>query len=205
MLEHLPPISLEKLSELLTVGDCVFIRIPFKPFRLVAAATGSWTNHVGVVIECGASGPVIAESKFPFSRKSSLRGFLGRSEGGRVAVSRLNRAISGEQRGRLEAAATRRLGTFYDTGFDLRRAHRQFCSRYVREVLAEATGISVGEVESFATLLSRRPNTDLGFWRMWYFGRIPWSRETVSPASLLESPHLAPVFDGFAAAADTAS
>jgi len=64
--------------------------------------------------------------------------------------------------------------------------------------------ISVGEVESFATLLSRRPNTDVGFWRMWYFGRIPWSRETVSPASLLESPHLAPVFDGFAATADGA-
>src|SRR5580658_1841606 len=115
MLEHLPPISLGELSELLTVGDCVFIRIPFKPFRLVAAATGSWTNHVGVVIECGASGPVIAESKFPFSRKSSLRGFLGRSEGGRVAVSRLNRAISGEQRQRLKTAATRRLGAFYDT------------------------------------------------------------------------------------------
>ena len=116
MLEHVPPISLGKLRELLTVGDCVFIR----------------------------------------------------------------------------------------TGFNLRRAHRQFCSRYVREVLAEATGISVGEVESFATLLSRRPNTDVGFWRMWYFGRIPWSRETVSPVSLLESPHLAPVFDGFAATADGA-
>jgi hypothetical protein len=205
MLEHVPPISLEKLSDLLTVGDCVFIRIPFKPFRLVAAATGSWTNHVGVVIDCGASGPVIAESKFPFSRKSSLRGFLGRSECGRVAVSRLNSPISGEQRRRLMAAATRRLGTFYDTGFDLRRAHRQFCSRYVREVLAEATGISVGEVESFATLLSRRPNTDLNFWTMWYFGRIPWSRETVSPASLLASPNLAPLFDGFAMTADSAS
>src|ERR1700685_4194182 len=120
MLEHVRPISVEKLSELLTVGDCVFIRIPFKPFRLVAAATGSWTNHVGVVIDRDAGGPVIAESKFPFSPRSSLRGFLGRSECGRVAVSRLNSAISGEQRRRLKAAATRRLGTFYDTGFNLR-------------------------------------------------------------------------------------
>jgi hypothetical protein len=62
--------------------------------------------------------------------------------------------------------------------------------------VAEATGILIGEVESFATLLSRRPDTDLCFWRAWYFGRIPWSREAVSPASLLASANLQFVFDG---------
>jgi hypothetical protein len=35
----------------LQVGDLVFIRVPHKPFREVAAATGSWTNHVGIVVD----------------------------------------------------------------------------------------------------------------------------------------------------------
>jgi hypothetical protein len=67
----------------------------------------------------------------------------------------------------------------------------------VREVLHEATGTLVGEVESFSALLARNPATDVGFWRLWFFGRIPWERRTVTPASLLESPHLRAVFDGF--------
>jgi hypothetical protein len=66
--------------------------------------------------------------------------------------------------------------------------------------LAESTGTQVGEVESFAQLLSRRPEANLSFWKWWYFGRIPWERQTVSPASLLGSPLVRVVFDGKAAA-----
>jgi len=101
------------------------------------------------------------------------------------------------ERQRLVAAADRRLGRFYDTGFNL-RSRRQFCSRYVREVLREATGTEVGEVETFQQLLARRPGTRLGFWKLWYFGSIPWQRETVTPASVLASPALRVVFDGTA-------
>jgi len=190
-------ISVEALSRLLTVGDLVFIRVPSKPFREVATATGSWTNHVGVVIDHDAQGPVIGESKFPLSRKSALNDFIRRSEGGRVAISRLKAPISTDQRLRLFQAATCRLGILYDTGFNL-RSRRQFCSRYVNEVLNEATGICVGVIENFASLLARRPDTNLRFWRLWYFGRIPWSRETISPASMLESDQVNPVFDGLA-------
>jgi hypothetical protein len=188
-------ISLGELAQMLAVGDLIFARVPFAPFRKIAAATGSWTNHVGVVVDIGASGPVIGESKFPFSQIASLRNFVGRSQHGRVAVSRLTTVITEEQRRRLLHATTRRLGVLYDTGFNL-RSRRQFCSRFVREVIGEATGILIGEVESFATLLSRRPDTDLRFWTAWYFGRIPWSRETISPASLLTSANLESVFDG---------
>ena len=83
----------------------------------------------------------------------------------------------------------------YDTGFDL-NSRGQFCSRFVREVLAEATGAEVGEVVTFKTLLTSNPETDLTFWRIWYFGFIPWSRQTVTPASLLHSAKLRLVFDG---------
>jgi hypothetical protein len=91
------------------------------------------------------------------------------------------------------------LGILYDTGFDL-RSSRQFCSRFVREVLQEGTGRSVGDVETLAELLVRYPDAHLSFWRLWYFGRIPWQRETVTPASVLHSAQMHVVFDGVATA-----
>jgi hypothetical protein len=182
----------------LRVGDLVFIRISALPFRWVARATGSWTNHVGVVIDVAGKEPVIAESRFPLSCTTSLSRFIGRSEDGRVAVTRLKTPLTEAQQQRVRIAANRRLGIFYDTGFNL-HSRRQFCSRYVREVVGEATGTLIGEVETFATLLSLQPESRLGFWRLWYFGRIPWHRETVSPANLLRSSDLTTVFDGIAA------
>jgi hypothetical protein len=188
-------IPISTLASQLQVGDVIFLRVVPRPFRKVAEATGSWTNHVGIVVGFSSGHAVVAESKFPLSRLTGLASFVGRSEQGRVAVMRLTTPLTGTQRRRLRSAAQRRLNTLYDTGFNL-RSRRQFCSRFVREVIGEATDISVGQVQTFATLLSRRPHTDLSFWRMWYFGRIPWTRETVSPASLLDSQHLKTVFDG---------
>jgi Permuted papain-like amidase enzyme, YaeF/YiiX, C92 family len=181
----------------LCVGDLVFIRVSALPFRWVARATGSWTNHVGVVIDVGGKEPVVAESRFPLSCTTSLSRFIGRSEGGRVTVTRLKSPLTAAQKHRVRVAANRRLGIFYDSGFNL-HSRRQFCSRYVREVVGEATGTSIGEVETFATLLSRQAHSSLGFWRLWYFGRIPWHRETVSPANLLRSSELTTVFDSVA-------
>ena len=192
-------ITLDALAATLSVGDVVFIRVPAKPFREVAAATGSWTNHVGIVVGTADGQPLIGESKFPRSRLTPLADFVARSEGGRVAVARLAGGLSAEQQQAVFDAAGKRIGVYYDTGFDLHSASRQFCSRYVREVLLEATGTRVGEVETFATLLMRRPETDLSFWKLWYFGRIPWQRETVTPASVLNSPALRRVFDGVVA------
>lgn len=184
--EPLPPLA---------VGDLVFIRVPYKPFREVAAATGSWTNHVGVVVSTEGGQVQVAESTLPLSRVTSLERFVQRSEGGRVAVRRLAEPLSPQQAGRVAAAAQARLGVRYDTGFDL-HSGGQFCSRFVHEVLLEATGVRVGQVQTFAQLLNERPEAGLGFWRVWYFGRIPWQRETVTPASVLGSPALQTVFDG---------
>jgi hypothetical protein len=190
-------IPLSSLIPRLDVGDVVFVRVLPRPFRKVAEATGSWTNHVGIVVGFSRERVSVAESKFPLSRLTTFSSFAGRSEHGRIAVLRLTTPLTVQQRARLRLAAQRRLNTFYDTGFNL-HSRRQFCSRFVREVIGEATGIPVGQVETFAALLRNRPNTNLHFWKMWYFGRIPWTRETVSPASLLGSQHLKTVFNGFA-------
>jgi hypothetical protein len=190
-------ISTQELAPRLAVGDVVFIRVSILPFRKVASTTESWTNHVGIVIDMSGKEPAIGESTFPFSKVTPLSQFVARSEGGRLEVSRLNAPLTPQQQGRLLPAAQRRLGIFYDTGFDL-HSRRQFCSRYVYEVLREATAVEVGGVETFSTLLARHPQADLAFWRIWYFGNIPWHRETITPASLLRSERLHTVFDGYA-------
>jgi len=183
MLPDIPAVTaMHTLAAELAIGDVVFIRVPAGPFKEVADATLSWTNHVGVVVATEGAEPLVAESTFPLSRFTSLSRFVARSEGQRVAVSRLIEPLTAQQQWQLYVAAHKRLGVLYDTGFNL-RSGRQFCSKYVRGVLAEATGQELGDVESFSTLLSHNPQVNLAFWKVWYFGRIPWQRETVTPAS----------------------
>ena len=195
---ELPTTSSPALAQQLQVGDLLFIRVSALPFRKVAETTNSWTNHVGIVIATDGAEPVIAESTFPVSKQGSLARFLARSEGGRVGVSRLNTPLTAKQQRALVQAAQARMGIFYDTGFNL-HSPRQFCSRFVHEVLREASGIQVGETETFATLLARNPDADQAFWKYWYFGQIPWERETVTPASVMNSSQVHAVFDGFVA------
>ncbi|KWC70758.1 YebB family permuted papain-like enzyme [Burkholderia cepacia] len=176
------------------IGDIVFIRVTVRPFLEVANATRSWTNHVGIVVGERDGEPLVAESTFPLSRVTTMSRFLARSDRGACVIARLKQPLDAEQRRRLVDAAMRRTGVVYDTGFDL-ASRRQFCSRFVREVVRDATQIVLGDVETFDTLLRRNPDHPLGFWRIWYFGRIPWQRRTVTPASLLESDALRVVAD----------
>ena len=164
-----PTLALDVVAPKLKVGDLVFIRIAFKPFLEVATATNTWTNHVGVVVDVSGDEPRIGESAFPLSRITTLSRFVRRSENGRLAVMRLKDDLTAEQQAEVLAAATRRLGILYDTGFDLHSC-REFCSRYAREVLAEATGHTVGEVETFAHLLASRPDANQTFWKVWGLG-----------------------------------
>ncbi len=195
---ELTSISRPALAQQLQVGDLVFIRVCALPFLKVASTTNSWTNHVGIVVATDGAEPVIAESTFPVSKRGSLQRFLARSEGGRVEVSRLNTPLTADQQRILVQAAQSRMGVLYDTGFNL-HSRRQFCSRFVHEVLREASGLEVGQVETFANLLARNPDTDQAFWKYWYFGQIPWERETVTPASVMNSTQVHAVFDGLVA------
>lgn len=195
--DGLERVSISALSEQLMVGDIVFVRISIGPFPKIAEDTGSWTNHVGIITHREDNEWVVSESTFPFSRGTKLSRFIARSEDNRVAVKRLNTSLSKPEQAQLLAAAEKRYGIFYDSGFDL-RSKWQFCSRYVHEVVEEATGIKVGETTTFRALFKQNPQADLDFWRMWYFGSIPWERETITPASVLHSPQLHGVFDGYA-------
>jgi hypothetical protein len=187
--------SILELGKELQVGDVVFIRIPKAPFTKVADTTSSWTNHVGIVSDVSGKEPVISESRVPVSGETSWSKFVQRSDKGRVAVTRLPTPLDAQQQHKLRDAVAARRGIMYDTGFDL-HSKRQFCSRYVREALNDAVGVQLGEVEDFSTLLKRNPQADQEFWKVWYFGNIPWQRETVTPASLLKDGRMRIVFDG---------
>lgn len=187
--------SARSLDSAARIGDLVFTRIGARPFQEIGAATGSWANHVGVVIDTRGAEPRVGESRVPLSCTTTLRRFVGRSRGGRFALARLHAGLTPEQADELRAAAGRRSGTLYDTGFNL-HSRRQFCSRYVHEVMQEATGIGLGDVETFEALWRQRPEANLLFWNLWFFGRIPWARETITPASLLRSAQLQVVMDG---------
>jgi hypothetical protein len=195
--ESLKRVNTPALASQLSVGDVVFIHVRVLPFLKVAQTTLSWTNHVGIVVETQGREPRIAESAFPISKTTSLSRFIARSAQGRVTVRRLLNPLSTQHQSAIRRAAQRRLGIVYDTGFNL-HSRRQFCSRFVREVLIEATGNVVGEIERFSDFLARNPDVDLRFWQLWYFGRIPWRRQTVTPASLLNCSKMQTIFDGYA-------
>ncbi len=183
------------LGPMLAVGDIVFVRIGVYFFRKVATDTLSWTNHVGIVTSIDGDEPIVSESTVPWSKHTKLSTFLKRSEGGRVTVKRLPQALTLEQQEAIRIAANTRLRKFYDAGFNL-QSRKQFCSRFVYEVLSEALGVSLGKVQTLRELLTENPAADMRFWRLWYLGRIPWARETVTPASQLNHEGLVTVFDG---------
>ncbi len=195
--EQAPQNEMSKLAlgKTLKVGDVVFIRIPFSPFTEVAKTTMSWTNHVGIVVEISGKEPLIAESKFPLSGQATWSKFVKRSDKGRVAITRLPTPLNATQQAKLKLAVAERNGIAYDTGFNL-HSHKQFCSRYVREVLQEAAHVELGQIEKFSTLLKNNPQANQKFWKSWFFGNIPWERETVTPASLLRDDKMEKIFDG---------
>jgi hypothetical protein len=176
------------------VGDIVFTREPYMLLREVARAGGSWMNHVGIVVDTSGADPIVAESKVPRARLTPLSRFVHRSAAGYVAVLRLKESLDATQQAAMVSAARTRVGRWYDLGFDL-YSSRQFCSKLVFESLLEATGKPVAEPSTFAQLLQNNPAVPLGFWKIWYFGEIPWQRVTLTPAALYHSPNLRAVYD----------
>jgi hypothetical protein len=191
----LATLSLLELERKLRAGDVIFTRIAGAPFRQIADATHTWTNHVGIVVGYDCYGAVVAESRIPLSRQTRFVAFMRRSAQGRVAVLRLRRSLSEAEIWRLQRAARCRLGRLYDTGFNL-QSRRQFCSRFVHEVLQDSTGVAVGDIAKFRDLFERNRGVDLRLWNAWFFGRIPWERTTITPADIYASPLLEVVFDG---------
>lgn len=178
----------------LQVGDIVFIRVANVLFRQVAEATLSWTSHVGMLDRRVGDDWIVAESAVPWSRYGRLSRFIHRSEQGRCAILRLKEPLDPAAQRRLQQEARRRISVPYHFGFDL-DARRQFCSKFVYEVYRDALGVHIGEVESFRKLLDKNPAGAVNFWKLWFLGRIPWERRTITPGSQYESELLQTVYE----------
>ncbi len=170
-------------------GDIVFISVRSPVYKLIARTCRSWDSHVGIIFREANGELRVAESRVPFCAYTTLDKFLARSAGGVFAIRRLNGGLTPAQAAQLRAEADRRMGKVYHLGFDF-DSPREFCSKFVYGIYQAALGIEVGRLETFRELLSSNPQAPIGFWRLWFFGRIPWHRRTVTPTSQLRSPLL---------------
>jgi hypothetical protein len=122
-------------------------------------------------------------------RIATLDKFLARTTNGAFAIRRLRGGLTPAQAARLRAEAERRIGRIYHLGFKF-DSSREFCSKFVYGVYRDALALEVGRLETFEELLAQNPGGPVVFWRLWFFGFIPWRRRTVTPTSQLRSPLL---------------
>ena len=180
----------------LQIGDIVFIRIANFLYRRVADATNSWTSHVGMIHSKKNGEWQVAESTVPFSKINSLGKFIKRTENHKVSIKRLHATLSEEDMLKLQEAANQRLGILYHLGFD-HDSTRMYCSKFVYEVYKEVLNVDIGEIETFKTLITKQPDLSLTFWKIWFFGKIPWQRRTLSPGSQYTSELLTTIWEHF--------
>lgn len=144
---------------------------------------------------CAAPRPAYPTTLF-FALLVSMRADALASSGiEQIPISRPLRPLTVRPVCEVLKPADQRLSVFDDTGFNL-PSRRPFCLRYVRESLQQASGVSVGEVETFEPHLAGHPEANVAFWRLWYVGQLPWSRKAITPASRLDAPPFGTVFDG---------
>ena len=186
--------SVHHVESLLEPGDVLFTSIPNFLYRRVAKATGSRTSHVGIAFNDPDAGWLVAESAVPTVRYSPIADFISRSDKGWLVVRRMRGGLSSNQVTSLRHECDKRMGKLYHLGFHY-SSSRQFCSKFVYETYLAALGVEIGTLESFRTLLNSLPDTPLLFWRLWFLGRIPWTRLTVTPASQFTSDKLETVWE----------
>ncbi len=180
---------------LLREGDLIFIRPFINPMlRLVARTTNSWESHVGILFRDPRGGWTVAEGAVPLSKFTPVTTFVARSEKDRFEVRRVKAPLKPDAVARLRAAAERRMGVLFDTGYDY-DSTRTFCAKLVHDCYREATGIAIGNIVTFRDIAEANPDAPMGFWRAWFVGRIPWERRVITTTSQIRSPALVSVFD----------
>ncbi len=173
--------QLDKLKDVLQEGDILFISIPNFLYKAIEKGTNSPTSHVGIALKYKGQW-MVAESKVPFSRLSTLEGFIARSDEHWFKVKRLKSALSSEQKRALKTACMNSLGRAYDFSFNYHSKHL-FCSKFVYEAYKESCDLSIGNLQNVDALLSDCPPDIIPFWRLWFCGFIPQKNVTVTPHS----------------------
>lgn len=182
-----------KVLEVLQEGDIIFTSVPNLLYQSVERATNSCTSHVGILFKVDGHW-VVAESRVPLSCYSPLDEFIGRSKNGWFSVRRVAHSLSCADVAALKRACDEMQGKLYHPGFNY-RSNRQFCSKFVYDAYTKALGIEIGKLVTFKDLLDANRSAPKTFWRLWFFGFIPWNRLTVTPASQFEDTSLVAVIN----------
>ena len=190
-MKHINTIAIKKS---LQEGDVIFSSVANFLYKAVEKGTNSPTSHVGIVIKKDEQW-LVAESKVPLSRLSTLDEFIARSDQGWISIKRLKSGLSSQQLVQLKNACNKRLGRLYDFSFNY-ASSKLFCSKFVYEVFMEAMNIEVGEIETFSALIDKSPRDIINFWRMWFCGFIPFNGMTITPHSQWLDPKFDEVITG---------
>jgi len=185
---------LKQVEPLLEDGDIIFIRISNFLYRRVAETSDSWESHVGLAFHNPGGGWSVAESRVPVATFTPMEQFISRSDKGRFLVKRVREHLTGEEKACLRKAAESMMNKLYHQGFNY-DSPRLYCSKFVYDVYKNALGREVGRIQSFRELLSAYPDAPVGFWRVWFFGVIPWARRCVTTTSQINDEKLVTVFD----------
>lgn len=184
------------------IGDIVFTCVAAYLFKSISKASLCWTNHVGIITGHNGTDYIVAESRVPLSQTTTLSKFINRSHHGHFAIKRLKQPLTDSQQQAICAQIPDRLNVLYHTGFKF-DSKLQFCSKFVYEIYLSALNIELGKIETFSELLQTNPEASLTFWKLWFFGKIPWHRRTVTPASLWFCPKLVTIVDSHPAISES--
>lgn len=200
------PGSCSHLKEIAKPGDVIFISLGNHPFyQQVERAMNHWSGHVGLILKNTQNDLYITESTYPFSKDTEFCQFVNKAKG-KVAIRRLkNVSVTEDENQELINASQKRLGIYYHLGFDF-DSQKQFCSKFVYEVMQEVLNVEVGSIETFQQLLDSHPNPQdreaaVSFFEAWFFRwaipgipNIPWERRTITPKSQYEDIDLYTVY-----------
>jgi len=164
-----------------------------------------WSGHVGLVLSNDSGELYVSESTYPFSKDTDFCAFVNKAKQ-KVGVKRIaGRTLSETDLSMLKEATKSRLGYYYDLGFDY-DSSKQFCSKFVYDVLLEALGIELGNIETFQEILDSHEDTQArddarAFFELWFFRwaipgipNIPWERRTITPKSIYYDSKLQTIF-----------
>lgn len=196
-----PTLDCEMLEKIAEPGDLVFLHIDTFLFKKLADLQDSWATHVGIVVEDFHGKKVVAESHIPKSSMGPICDYVKRSANYRVAIRRPLKTLSPGERFLLTYESERRMGIWYDLGFDYDDTDSQYCSKFVYQVMESAANRPSGKLQTFEELKNEAASAgkDIGdllkFWSKWFGGEIPWKRVTVTPASQYKDPSYRTVYE----------
>jgi hypothetical protein len=142
-----------KLSDA-RAGDLIFHQSQSAQSKAILEATGSPWSHVGIILEDGSGGWMVAEAAMPV-RLVSLASFIKRGRNHDYRIYRA-RSLKPSQLPALREAIDAEIGKPYDIYFEWSDS-AIYCSELTYKVFKSAAGIELGTIQTFSDLKLNGP------------------------------------------------